>query len=133
MKRNMSRQNDRTAVKKKKQASDDDSSGEVAAETKTEMDNKYDGCDKCSQSPCVWLAKKEEMAVFDNCEHGHLLPEDCPPNNVRRKKVYRQMFLSINEGPSGAGVRIQLPKCVEDGVRLMLPSPSSEYMGFKTM
>jgi hypothetical protein len=72
--------------------------------------------------------KKEDMRLFNVSEHGHLPDKDSPPNNIRRKKVYRQMFLFINQGPSGAGVRIELPECVEDGTRLMFPSPS--FMGF---
>ena len=86
-------------------------------------------CRQCIESPCVWRQKKEDMRLFDASEHGHLQAEDLPPNNIRRKKVYRQMFLHINEGPTGRGVRHVLPKCVEDGARLMFPSPT--FMGFR--
>ena len=92
-------------------------------------ENEEKGCEHCDETPCVWLAQKEDMERFDESEHGHLPEQDMPPNNIRRKKVYRQMFLYINEGPSGKGVRIQLPKCVEIGARKMFPSPS--FMGFK--
>jgi hypothetical protein len=87
------------------------------------------GCNECCENPCVWLTKKEEMIDFDEDEHGHLSAEDGPPNNIRRKKVYRQMVLYINEGGTGKGVRLALPKCVENGVRKLFPSPT--FMGFK--
>jgi hypothetical protein len=69
------------------------------------------------------------MRLFDVCENGHFPVEDLPPNNIRRKKVYQQMFFFINDGPAGKGVRHVLPKCVEDGARLMFPSPT--FMGFR--
>ena len=88
-------------------------------------------CRQCIESPCVWQQKKEDMVLFDESEHGHFQAEDCPPNNIRRKKVYRQMFLYINQGPAGKGVREKLPTCVENGARLMFPSPT--FMGFRDM
>jgi hypothetical protein len=72
---------------------------------------------------CGWLVKKEDIQLFDISEHSHLTDEDSPPNNILHKKVYRHMFLHINQGPSGAGIWIELPKCIEDGTRAMLPSP----------
>ena len=86
-------------------------------------------CYHCREEPCVWVAQKEAMKRFDASEHAHLPVGDLPPNNIRRKKVYRQMFLHINQGPAGVGVRIELPKCVENGTREMFPSPT--FMGFK--
>jgi hypothetical protein len=86
-------------------------------------------CQHCAENPCVWAVRREDMRIFDESEHEHLPAEDRPPNNIRRKKVYRQMFLYINQGPSGKGVRMELPECVEDGARLMFPSPA--YMGFR--
>jgi hypothetical protein len=86
-------------------------------------------CELCLDDPCVWIAKKEEMLDYDDNEHEHLPVDDYPPHNVRRKKIYRQMALYINSGPSGKGVRIELPKCVVDGCRECFPSPT--FMGFK--
>ncbi len=88
-------------------------------------------CRQCIESPCVWKEKEEDMRLFDVSEHGHLQADDLPPNNIRRKKVYRQMFLYINQGPAGKGVRMKLPTCVENGARLMFPSPT--FMGFRDM
>jgi hypothetical protein len=86
-------------------------------------------CYHCRQTPCVWVAQEENMRLFDENEHAHMTSEDLPPNNIRRKKLYRQMFLLLNEGTAGVGVRIELPKCVENGTRTMFPSPT--FMGFK--
>jgi hypothetical protein len=87
-------------------------------------------CQHCNEYPCVWEKKQEDMRLFDICEHGHFPVEDQPPKNICRKKVYRQMFFFINDGPAGKGVRHVLPKCVdEDGARLMFPSPT--FMGFR--
>jgi hypothetical protein len=87
-------------------------------------------CVDCCESPCVWLAKKEDMIFFDECEHGHLPENDRPPNNIRRKKLYRQMTLHIQNGVVQKGVRHELPKCVEDGTRELFPSPT--FMGFRS-
>jgi hypothetical protein len=106
--------------------------GQEKNEGKTKVEDE-DPCDMmcefCEETPCVWITKKEDMLDFDDGEHDHLPTEDWPPNNVRRRKVYRQMTLFINEGPMGKGVRKQLPKCVENGCRECFPS--SVFMGFK--
>jgi len=87
-------------------------------------------CMHCREAPCVWLEKKDLMSVIDQHEHRNLPDVDKPPNNTRRKKVYRQMTYIMNNGPMGKGVRKKLPKCVENGARALFPSPS--FMGFKT-
>jgi hypothetical protein len=66
---------------------------------------------------------------FDQMEHEHLPEEDIPPNNIRRKKLYRQMTLHIQAGQVQKGVRHELPECVERGTRELFPSPT--FMGFK--
>jgi hypothetical protein len=86
-------------------------------------------CYHCRQTPCVWVAQEENMRLFDENEHAQMTSEDLPPNNIRHKKPYRQMFLLINEGTAGVGIIIQLPKCVENGTRVMFPSPT--FLGFK--
>jgi hypothetical protein len=86
-------------------------------------------CELCLDDPCIWIKMREAMLDYDDNEHDHLAANDYPPNNVRRKKIYRQMFLYINSGPSGKGVRAELPKCVTDGCRVCFPSPT--FMGFK--
>jgi hypothetical protein len=86
-------------------------------------------CQHCSEYPCMWEKKQEDMRLFDVCEHGHFPVEDQPPNSIRRKEVYRQMFFYINNGPAGKGVRHVLPTGVEVGARLMFPSPT--LMGFR--
>jgi hypothetical protein len=96
-----------------------------------EEEEKDPVCQHCTEYPCVWAKKHEDMRIFDLNEHYHLPVDNCPPNNIRCKKVYWQMFLYLNQGPSGAGVRMQLPECIENGARLMFPSPS--FMGFKDM
>ena len=88
-------------------------------------------CQHCTAYPCVWEEMEEDMRKFDSSKHEHLLVEGCPPNNIQRKKVYHQMFLYINQGPSGAGVRMKLPECVENGARRMFPLAS--FIGFKDM
>ena len=88
-----------------------------------------DDCVHCGEAPCMWLSRKDIMVLYDENEHSRLANEDKPPNNMRRKKVYRKMTLMLN-GPLGAGNRKKLPKCVENGARALFPSPS--FMGFKT-
>jgi hypothetical protein len=56
---------------------------------------------------------------------------DVPSNNIRRKKLYRQLTLMVNDGPLGVGVHRPLPNCCVSAIRYMLPSPSETYMGFR--
>jgi hypothetical protein len=86
-------------------------------------------CEHCCEQPCVWVAKKEDMIFYDESEHGLLPKEDLPPNNIRRKKLYRQMTLHLQDGVVQKGVRHELPTCVELGTRELFPSPT--FMGFK--
>jgi hypothetical protein len=69
------------------------------------------------------------MIEFDDDEQSHLPEGAGPPNNICRKKVYRQMVLSMNKGGTGKGVCVALPKCIETEVRELFPSPT--FMGFK--
>ena len=85
-------------------------------------------CPHCCEEPCIWVANKALMKLHDKNEHAHLLVDDVPPHNIRRKLLYRQMFLIMNGGGSGAVVRVELPMCVTDGVQVMFPSPT--FMGF---
>jgi hypothetical protein len=129
------KENKVTTVVARKRKKDETVVGELVV-LKKEGDVAADGgdtlfCRQCIESPCVWKEKEEDMRLFDVSEHGHLQADDLPPNNIRRKKVYRQMFLYINQGPAGKGVRMKLPTCVENGARLMFPSPT--FMGFRDM
>ena len=46
-------------------------------------------CKECCEEPCVWIMNREHMIEFDSDEHNHLPDGAGPPNNIRRKKVYR--------------------------------------------
>jgi hypothetical protein len=87
-----------------------------------------ESCPVCGEDPCLFLQHAEMLLAFEEAELAGLAPEDVPPNNLRRKALYRQMTLLINGGPLGAKVRKQLPDCVVNGIREMLPSDS--FMGF---
>jgi hypothetical protein len=101
---------------------DNAASGEVLDEEEV--------CVECWENPCVFFLHEELLVAFDEAEHGERLEgEDVPPNNVRRKKLYRQLTLMLNGGPMGAGVRRPLPSCCVSAIRDMLPSDS--FMGFK--
>jgi hypothetical protein len=46
------------------------------------------------------------------CKYGLTTSvEPIPSNNIRRKKLYRQLTLMLNGGPLGAEVRKPLPTC----------------------
>jgi hypothetical protein len=87
-------------------------------------------CPDCGEEPCVFEKHEELLAAFDDAEHGCSGAEEVPSNNVRRKKLYRQLTLMLNGGPLGAGVRKPLPTCCVAAIRKMLPSET--FMGFKT-
>jgi hypothetical protein len=71
------------------------------------------------------------MLAWDALEHQDLQDEKKPTANIRRKKLYRQMAITINGGPMGKGIRIQHPKCVIDGIQMISPDPDGNYMGHK--
>ena len=71
------------------------------------------------------------ILAWDALEHDGLAVNDLPTPNIRRKKLYRQMALTINGGPMGKGVRIEHPRCVVDGIHAIAPDPDGKYMGHK--
>jgi hypothetical protein len=87
-------------------------------------------CPGCGEAPCLFVAHEGSLVAFDEVEHDSLAPEDVPTNNIRRKKLYRQLTLMLNGGPLGAGVRRPLPDCCVSAIREMMPSDT--FMGFKS-
>jgi hypothetical protein len=99
----------------------------VEEKTKESDDEESTGtmlCEMCFDDPCMWIVKKQDMLLYEDDEHEHLPRKDWPPSNVRRKKIYRQRALYINSGPSGKGVRTELPKWVVGGCRELFASPT---------
>jgi hypothetical protein len=72
-----------------------------------EPEVKWEEWVECRESPRLWVAQRDEMIIFDEMEHALLLEEDLPPNNICRKKVYRQMMLHIQEGGGPGAERCQ--------------------------
>jgi hypothetical protein len=107
---------------------DDNNDNNINLDIATTNDDNV--CLDCEEDPCVFDTHKESLMAFDEAEHTSLAHEDVPPNNVRRKKLYRQLTLMMNGGPLGAGVRRPLPDCCVSAIREMLPSEI--FMGFHT-
>jgi hypothetical protein len=84
-------------------------------------------CKHCRESICVMTANELMIESFDD---GREADEECL-NNIRRKEAYRQMALTINGGPTGAGNRVELPACVLSGIRSMFPDADGQYMGHR--
>jgi hypothetical protein len=88
-------------------------------------------CAECGESPCVFFQHEELLVEYDDAEYGLTTSvEPLPDNNIRRKKLYRQLTLMLNGGPLGAGVRKPLPSCCVSAIRDM--HPSDTFMGFKS-
>ena len=98
---------------------------------KDEDEKEEQVCPSCLVSPCVWASNENTMVAWDNSENGHLGTEDLPSNSTRRKCLYRQMALTISEGPLGKGNRIHIPTCARDGIRALFPDEKGNYMGHK--
>ena len=101
---------------------------ETGEEKEESEKNLCEGHGGCGEDPCLFGTHQESLMAFDESEHGELTEDDLPPNNIRRKKLYRQLTLMINGGPMGAGVREPLPTCCVAAIRTMLASET--YMGF---
>jgi hypothetical protein len=63
-------------------------------------------CPDCCEEPCVYKKHEELLLAFDNAEHGCSGAEEVPSNNVRMKKLYRQLTLVLNGGPLGVGSQV---------------------------
>jgi hypothetical protein len=53
------------------------------------------------------------------------------PSNLKRKRLYKLVFLKCDFGILEPGERRRLPNCVVAKIRQMYPSNSGLYMGFK--
>jgi hypothetical protein len=76
----------------------------------------------------VWLSKEEEMLDFDDNKHGHLPLEEWPPNNIRLRKIYRQMTIFMNNGPLDKGVHKNSYQSVLKMVALPVSLPLSSWV-----
>jgi hypothetical protein len=56
--------------------------------------------------------------------------EPIPSNNIRRKKLYRQLTLMLNGGPLGAGSQEAVADLCVSAIRDILPSDT--FMGYKS-
>jgi hypothetical protein len=127
---------DLAAEADKTTVSDDDSNEKNDAKTRLALDG-VDGitvvcddkCPICKNDPCSFTVNEDGLVDCDEAEHGHLAPEDHPANNLRRKKLCRQLTSMIDSGPMGAGVKKPLPDCCVGHIREMLPSES--FMGHR--
>ena len=87
-----------------------------------------DTCEFCAEDPCVWIQYQQEMYEYVEAMWG-AETLDAVDQSSRRRQLYKQM--AHNQwGHLGAKKRRKHPKCVEDGIRGMLPSPNGSYMGF---
>ena len=86
-------------------------------------------CVSCEEEPCVWLSNHESILAWDALEHDGLPLNEMPLANIRCKKLYRQMALTINGGPMGKGVHIEHPRCIVDGIHAIAPNPDGNYIG----
>jgi len=62
------------------------------------------------------------------------------PNNLQRKRMYRHIFDELHnfievpfDEATGRLARVELPRCSYALVRMIWPSQSGEYMGFRTV
>jgi hypothetical protein len=86
-------------------------------------------CSECGENLCVFEQNELRLMSYDEDEHFDLEEADVPTNNIRRKKLYRQLTLILNGGPMGVGIRRPLPTCCVRKIREMFPS--EEFIGFR--
>jgi hypothetical protein len=69
--------------------------------------------------------------AFVEAEHGGLGKDETPANNIRRKKLYLQLTLLLNDGPLGISVFERSYRAVAliPSVKFFLPK---NFMGFKS-
>jgi hypothetical protein len=75
--------------------------------------------------------ERTPVTSHDSTPNNGRQAEEVRPDNIRRKEAYRQMALTINGGPTGAGNRVELPNCVLSGIRSMFPDADGQYMGHR--
>ena len=93
-------------------------------------------CELCGELPCEWITfgptmKQRGISLYFNLPDGTNVDRNgvVVPNNPLRKNLYK-MFIFLKYGRLGAGQRIELPKCVYDGIKELYPSSDGVYMGF---
>jgi hypothetical protein len=52
------------------------------------------------------------------------------PNNIKRKRLYRKVFIAMDFGNIEPGVRMRLPHCACAKIGQMYPDETGCYMGF---
>lgn len=85
-------------------------------------------CDSCKKASCIWDEHEDSILekVSDWKIYGRF-----QSNSTLRKKCY-QYFAAVLYGHLGHGNRRELPECIVENVRQILPNENaSEYMGFK--
>ena len=84
-------------------------------------------CFMCKTEPCLWAQHKDNMERMfsNNVSISFNNPNQC------RRVCYGAMFLIVNDGPTGRGVRKKLPHCIVCGIRRGYPSLDGTYMGFR--
>jgi hypothetical protein len=53
-------------------------------------------CAFCKQDPCVWIANHDSILAWDTLGHGNLHVDYMPAANIRKKKIYGQVAITIN-------------------------------------
>ena len=87
-------------------------------------------CRHCEGEPCVWIQNRRSMKEYD-CDHVSDVGVKNFPNDggkSRRFPLYRMMS-RIYHGPINS--RESLPKCVEEGIKNIIPSPDGSYVRFR--
>jgi hypothetical protein len=102
-------------------------SASAAPEVETSKDTADDTvCIFCDDSPCVWVAERDNVIALVATEHR--ADDPTVSNSTRRKTSFRYIW-RVRNGIGQKSVRTKLPECVETGVRAVFPD--KVFMGFK--
>ena len=71
------------------------------------------------------ISEKQELLDLND----QLTSKDLPAN-VRRRHMYRNMILMLEDAPMGKGNRKENPECVVKLIQDIAPSVDGNYMGF---
>lgn len=111
--------------------------GNAANVNEVNDDNETEVCEDCGSAPCEWREwGRDVLSIADKrftwSSDGTILVDEGgteTPCSIVRKNFY-QLFTYLKYGHLGRGVRIPIPRCVEQEIRRRYPEPDGNYLGF---
>ena len=82
-------------------------------------------CMHCQSHPCLWNIYSEQIM------HEVLIFENSQEEKSRFRFRAYQAFVKMHHGMLGRFHRVEIPKCVLTGIRMLWPDKNNNYIGHR--